>query len=193
MSEFVVIFVAQSGLFEDGFEQAPREFFAVKWNNGEPSIAMDEFAMTAFAWEFLEARPTQFADDFLGSRRQRLPLLARSQRYSVLPDAMLSRLAIQNVHGFGLSLAPDYSDRLARFDPARGRVPKPTRGPLASSRVHARTNRLATLRLVRRERNRARTWVRSGLETPIRCTFACVQYRPELLEICEIRVPEVSR
>jgi hypothetical protein len=193
MSEFAVIFVAQSSLFEDRFEQTPRKFFTVKWNDREPSIAMDEFAVTAFAWEFLEACATQFSNDFFGPRRQRLPLPARSQRYSVSPDAMLSQSAIQNVHGFGQLLAPDCSYRMARFDPARGRVPKPTRVPLASSRARARTNRPVTLRRVWRERNRARTWVRSGLETPVRCTFACAQYRPELVEICEIRGPEVRR
>lgn len=194
MSEFAVLFVAQSGLLEDRSEQAPREFLAVKWNDCEPSIAMDEFAVTAFAWEFFEARPTQFADDFLWSRRQRLPLESvHSHLRLVSLDAVLFQSAIQNVHGFGPSLAPGCSDRMAWSDPARGRVPKPTRGPLASSRVPARTNRPVTLRQARLARNRARTWVRSGLETPGRCTFAYAQYRPELLEICEIRGPEVSQ
>ena len=193
MSEFAVFLVSHASLLEDGFEQAPREFLAVKWNNREPSITMNEFAVTAFAWEFLEARSTQFADDFFGSRRQRLPLFVRSQRYSVLPGAMLSRVAIQNVDGFRPSPDPDCSDRLARFDPARGCAPIPIRVPLASSRAHPRANRPATWRRTQRVRNRSRTWVRLGLETPIRCTFASAQYRPDLLNVCEICAFEVIR
>ena len=194
MSEFAVIFVAQSSLLEDRSEQTPREFFTVKWNDREPSIAMDEFAVTAFAWEFLEARSTQSSNDFFGSRRQRLPLeFVHSHQCSVSLDAMLFRRTIQNVHGFRSWPARGSLNPSARSDPARGRVPKPTRVLLASSRARARTNRPVTLRRVWLVRNRSRTWVRSGLETPIRCTFAYAQYRPKLLEICEIRGPEVSR
>jgi hypothetical protein len=193
MSEFAVFLVTQSGLLEDGFEQAPREFLAVKWNDCEPSIAMDEFTVTAFAWEFLEACSTQFANDFLGPRRQRLPLLVRSHRRSVLLDAVLSRQAIQNVHGFRSWPARGSSNPSARFVPARGCAPKPIRAPLASSRARARTNRPATSRQIRLAHNRSRTWLRSGLERSKRCTFACVQYSPELFAGCEFRGPEVNR
>ena len=193
MSEFAVLFATQNGLFEDRSEQAPREFLAVKWNDREPSVCVNEFAVTAFAWEFFEARPTQFADEFLGSRRQRLPLESvHSHQRSVSLDAVLFQSAIQNVHGFGPSLAPGCSDRMAWSDPARGRVPKPTRGPLASSRVPARTNRPVTLRQAPLARNRAKTWVYSGLETPIRCTFACAQYRPELVRMAHRFAPGSS-
>jgi hypothetical protein len=190
MSEFAVLFVAQSGLLEDRSEQAPREFLAVKWNDCEPSIAMNEFAVNAFAWEFFEARPTQFADDFLGSRRQRSMMPVRSRLLPILLDELWPRQVIQNVLGFKQSFARGYSNSVVISDRVRGRVPKSTRGPLASSRVRARTNRPVTLPQARLARNRARTWVRSGLETPIRCTFACAQYRPELLEV---RGPEVSQ
>jgi hypothetical protein len=178
MSEFAVSFVAQSSLLEDGLEQAPREFLAVKWNDRESPVGMNEFAVTAFAWEFLEACSTQFANDFFGSRRQRLPLLARSQRHSILLDGSQYWQANQNVLGFQLCLARGCPNRAGVSDLVRVRVQAPTQAPLASFRGRARMNRLVTSQRVRLERNRSRTWVRSGLETPIRCTFAWVQYSP---------------